>query len=69
MDEHGTNGMALVTPKDIRTAKFSVTRFREGYDTDDVDRLLDKCAMTIEVLTEKLAELVAGTGRTADGDK
>ena len=60
MDEHEITGMALVTPKDIRTAGFHMTRFREGYDTDDVDRLLDKCAMTIEVLTEKIAELVAG---------
>jgi DivIVA domain-containing protein len=69
MDEHETNGMALVTPKDIKTAEFRMTRFREGYDTDDVDRLLDKCATTIQVLTAKIAELVAGTGRTADGDK
>lgn len=67
MDEHETTGMTLVTPKDIRTAKFSMTRFREGYDTDDVDQLLEKCAVTIQVLTEKIAELVAG--READGDK
>lgn len=61
MDEHETNGTALVTPKDIRTAKFSMTRFREGYDTDDVDRLLDKCATTIQVLTAKIAELITQT--------
>lgn len=69
MDEHETTGMTLVTPKDIRTAKFHMTLFREGYDTDDVDRILEKCAMTIQVLTAKIAELVAGTGRAADGDK
>ena len=60
MDEHETTGMTLVTPKDIKTAEFRMTRFREGYDTDDVDRLLDRCAMTIQVLTAKVAELVAG---------
>ena len=61
MDEHETTGMALVTPKDIRTAKFGMTRFREGYDPDDVDALLDQCAVTIQVLTEKIAELVERT--------
>ena len=66
MDEHETTGTALVTPKDIKTAKFRMTRFREGYDPDDVDALLDQCAMTIEVLTEKLAELVARSERTAE---
>ena len=61
MDEHEITGMALVTPKDIRTARFRMTRFREGYDTDDVDALLDKCATTIQVLTAKIAELVERT--------
>ena len=61
MDEHETTGTALVTPKDIRTAKFRMTRFREGYDPDDVDALLDQCAMTIEVLTAKIAELIERT--------
>ena len=60
MTEHETTGTALVTPKDIRDARFHMTRFRAGYDTDDVDALLDQCAMTIEVLTVKIAELVAG---------
>ena len=60
MDGQETTGTSLVTPKDIRTARFNMTRFREGYDPDDVDTFLDQCAMTIEVLTEKLAELVAG---------
>ena len=66
MDEHETTGTALVTPKDIRTAKFNMTRFREGYDTDDVDRLLEQCATTIQVLTAKIAELVAGSERTVE---
>ena len=66
MDEHGTNGTTLVTPKDIRDARFHMTRFREGYDTDDVDALLDQCAMTIQVLTAKIAEFIAGSERTAE---
>ena len=32
-----------------------------GYDTDETDELLDDCAYTIQVLTEKIAELVERT--------
>jgi len=44
----------MLTPKDVRTAELTVHRFREGYDTDEVDGLLEACAHTIEVLTKAL---------------
>ena len=66
MDGQETTGTSLVTPKDIRTARFNMTRFREGYDPDDVDTFLDQCAMTVQVLTAKIAELVAGSERTVE---
>lgn len=30
----------MLTPKEVRTAQITVRRFREGYDTDEVDELL-----------------------------
>lgn len=50
--------MRLLTPQDIRSAGLDTTRFREGYDIDEVDELLDDCAYTIQVLTEKIAGLI-----------
>ena len=47
----------LLTPNEVRTA----TWLRGGYDTDETDELLDDCAYTIQVLTEKIAELVERT--------
>ena len=51
----------LLTPKEVRTSTLHVTWLREGYDTDETDELLDDCAYTIQVLTEKLAELITQT--------
>ena len=48
----------LLTPNEVRAAKLTTHRFCEGYDTDE---LLDDCAYTIQVLTEKLAELITQT--------
>lgn len=69
MDEHETTGMAhrLLTPNEVRTATLHATWLRGGYDTDETDELLDDCAWTIQVLTAKIAELVADG--TDDGDK
>ena len=44
--------MDLLTPNDINRAEFHTTRFREGYDIDEVDDLLDRAAHTIKVLGE-----------------
>lgn len=52
----------LLTPNEVRTATLHATWLRGGYDTDETDELLDDCAYTIQVLTEKLAEDVADIG-------
>ena len=51
----------LLTPQEVRTATLHATWLREGYDCDETDELLDDCAYTIQVLTEKLAELITQT--------
>lgn len=52
----------MLTPKEVRAAKLTVHRFREGYDTDEVDDLLDACANTIETLTRALESVVTAKG-------
>jgi DivIVA domain-containing protein len=56
----------MLTPKEVRAAKLTVHRFREGYDTDEVDDLLDACADTIETLTRVLESIVVAKGNTND---
>ena len=51
----------LLTPQEVRTAPLHAPWLRGGYDTDETDELLDDCAWTIQVLTEKIAELVERT--------
>lgn len=58
----------MLTPKEVRTAKLTVHRFREGYDTDEVDDLLDACADTIETLTKVLESIVTTKGNTNEED-
>lgn len=43
-------------------AQITVRRFREGYDTDEVDDLLDACADTIETLIKVLESIVIAKG-------
>ncbi len=59
----------LLTPNEVRTAPLHAMRVCGGYDTDETDELLDDCAWTIQVLTAKIAELVAGKERAAGDDK
>lgn len=40
----------MISGKDIRNAQISEHRFKEGYDVDEVDRLLDEAADTIDYL-------------------
>lgn len=56
----------MLTPNEVRTAKLTVHRLREGYDTDEVDDLLDACADTIETLTKALESIVTTKGNTND---
>lgn len=59
--------MAL-TPEDVVNKRFQPTKFREGYDQDEVDDFLDEIVVELrrlnqenDELRKKLAELDAGT--------
>lgn len=55
----GVGLMPLLTPDDIRCRPLTVTRFRQGYDADEVDDLLDECALTISALADQCERLKA----------
>lgn len=57
-----TEKAKMLTPKEVRMAQLTVHRFREGYDTDEVDDLLDACADTIETLSKVLESIVKAKG-------
>ena len=47
----------MLTAKEVRTCEFNMHRlFEEGYDTDEVDDVLDQCADTIEILYHLLCQ-------------
>ncbi|AXF39306.1 hypothetical protein [Bifidobacterium phage PMBT6] len=48
--------MRPLTPHDVHTARLDTTRFRTGYDCDQVDRLLDQCETTIRILAQALKQ-------------
>ncbi len=55
--------MALLTADDVREKQFSKTKYREGFDQDEVDDFLDTVADTIDQLTverESLRGQVSG---------
>ena len=56
----------MLTPNEVRAAKLTVHRFREGYDTDEVDDLLDACADTIEKLTKALESVMQDMAISAE---
>jgi DivIVA domain-containing protein len=45
--------MALLTADDVREKEFSKTKYREGFDQDEVDDFLDAVAETIDGLTRE----------------
>ena len=45
--------MALLTTDDIVNKKFQPTKFREGYDQDEVDDFLDEVVNTLDTLTKE----------------
>jgi DivIVA domain-containing protein len=51
--------MEILTPADVRAAKFDSVKFRTGYDVDAVDVFLEKVAATIEELNRKIERLEA----------
>ena len=47
----------MLTAKEVRTCEFNMHRlFEGGYDTDEVDDILDQCADTIEILYHLLCQ-------------
>jgi DivIVA domain-containing protein len=50
--------MAL-TPEDVVNKRFQSTKFREGYDQDEVDDFLDEVVVELRLLTQENEELRA----------
>ena len=48
----------LVTPNEIDQWKFDTTRFREGYDIDQVDALLDRVVASFKTVVDKHVTVV-----------
>lgn len=51
--------MALLTADDVLNKKFQPTKFREGYDQDEVDDFLDEVVNTLRLITAENEELKA----------
>lgn len=51
--------MALLTAEDVLNKAFSKTKYREGFDQDEVDDFLDEIAHTISSLTAERDDLAA----------
>ncbi|MEO6200658.1 MAG: DivIVA domain-containing protein [Cryobacterium sp.] len=56
--------MAL-TPEDVVNKRFQSTKFREGYDQDEVDDFLDEVVVELRRLTKENEELKARVGGDA----
>lgn len=57
--------MALLTADDVHYKTFTPTKFREGYDPDEVDEFLDQVVSTIVELQEQNEALKAKGGAAA----
>src|SRR5690625_3243684 len=51
--------MALLTADDVLNKKFQPTKFREGYDQDEVDDFLDEVVNTLRAVYAENEELKA----------
>ena len=64
--------MAL-TPEDVVNKRFQPTKFREGYDQDEVDDFLDEVVVELRRLNQDNEELrqrlVAGESRAGEGQR
>jgi DivIVA domain-containing protein len=62
--------MALLTAEDILNKKFTATKFREGYDVEEVDDFLDEVVRTLAAVQEEnddlKAKLAAAERRVAE---
>src|SRR6478736_223634 len=57
--------MALLTAEDVLNKAFSKTKYREGFDQDEVDDFLDEVANTIAQLTAERDDALARGGSGA----
>ncbi len=59
-----------LTPEDVVNKKFQPTKFREGYDQDEVDEFLDEIIVELRRLNQENEELrqrlLAADGRIAE---
>ena len=53
-----------LTPEDVVSKRFQATKFREGYDQDEVDDFLDEVVNELRRLNEENEELRSKLGRT-----
>lgn len=59
--------MALLSTDDVLNKRFSITKFREGYDQDEVDDFLDEIVETIGKLQDEKEELLAKLEQLGNG--
>ncbi len=59
--------MALLTAEDVLNKAFSKTKYREGFDQDEVDDFLDEVANTIAALTAERDELQQRLAQASGG--
>lgn len=59
--------MAL-TPEDILAKRFQITKFREGYDQDEVDDYLDEVVVELRKILSENEELKARAASGGDGE-
>jgi len=59
-----------LTPEDILAKRFQITKFREGYDQDEVDDYLDEVVIELRKIIAENEELKSrsATGESASGD-
>lgn len=60
--------MALLSTDDVLNKRFSITKFREGYDQDEVDDFLDEVVETIGRLQDEKEELLAKLQQSQGND-
>lgn len=63
--------MAL-TPEDVINKRFQPTKFREGYDQDEVDDFLDEIVLELRTLNQEIADLtqqLEAAGGTPDSTR
>lgn len=59
--------MALLSTEDVLNKRFSITKFREGYDQDEVDDFLDEIVETLASLQDEREELLAKLEQAQSG--